>query len=72
MSDMDSTYIDLGSMSWLCMVCGDERPDRFISVHTETGGSRFVVTVNVRYCNDRGACQSGAPAKAAEMLGRMT
>jgi hypothetical protein len=48
-------------LTWTCHVCGKERPDDRISVaHVDVpmkGGS--VVTVNVRYCNDRQACYAG-------------
>lgn len=52
------------STSWDCMVCGDNRPDRFISVHRrplQGMESAFPETrVNVRFCNDRKACQDEA------------
>lgn len=48
--------------SWTCHVCGDERPDRFISVRTSPLDLGFGVTAsqNVRYCNDRAACREGS------------
>ena len=54
--------IDLGS--WTCHVCGDERPDRFISVQKNERelAPGIPVTENVRYCNDRPACRDGAPS----------
>lgn len=50
------------TLTWTCHVCGEERPDRLISVFTRErmwpGGVRF--RENVRYCNDRMTCQDGA------------
>lgn len=52
--------------TWTCHVCGAERRDAAISVHSSTrdllGGIRS--TVNVRYCNDRRECVTGAPQVA--------
>lgn len=49
---------------WDCMACGEERPDRFISVHhrpIKGLEDKFPETrVNVRFCNDRVACQEQA------------
>jgi hypothetical protein len=48
--------------TWSCHVCGDERPDEKVSVHQtrrEIGG--VTITQNVRYCNDRPDCVTGAP-----------
>lgn len=53
--------------TWTCHVCGDERPDELIAVHSETYpilGGRVDYTVNVRYCADRVGCQAGAPMVA--------
>lgn len=55
-------------MTWVCHVCKDERPDRFISVFTSNvtpagpDGTpvSWEVRQNVRYCNDRAACIDGA------------
>ena len=51
-------------LTWDCMVCGQERADRFISVHHRTllgMESAFPDTrVNVRFCNDTVSCQDGA------------
>lgn len=41
-------------LTWTCHCCGDERPDAAVSVHKVAVDS--VLTVNVRYCNDRPAC----------------
>lgn len=47
-------YLD---MTWTCHICGDERPDEFISVRQhETTVGGLSVQQNVRYCNDRVAC----------------
>jgi hypothetical protein len=55
------------SMTWTCMVCGDERPDAAISVaHRPLRGleDRFPdARVNVRYCNDRPTCAAAAHAE---------
>jgi hypothetical protein len=50
-------------LTWTCHVCKQERPDRFISVlSTTVVNPRGVeMNVNVRYCNDQGACTLGAP-----------
>lgn len=52
-------------MNWKCHICGDTRPDEKISVHkhdrsAEHGMPAGTWTENVRYCNDRPACESGA------------
>lgn len=50
--------------TWDCMVCHEERPERFISVqHRPMKGMEegFPDTrVNVRFCNDRVGCVQGA------------
>lgn len=46
-------------MTWTCHVCGDERPDKFISVYKlplDVGDPRVKATQNIRYCNDRSEC----------------
>lgn len=46
---------------WTCHVCGEERPDRKISVRSTTGLYNGVeVQQNVRYCNDRKECEDTA------------
>jgi hypothetical protein len=46
---------------WTCHVCGEERPDDKISVFsTDVTIGRVQARQNVRYCNDRQACISGA------------
>lgn len=56
--------MDLADLTWTCHVCGDERPDRFISVHKAQNVSPSGISfqVNTRYCNDRAQCAAGAPA----------
>lgn len=55
--------------SWTCMACGDTRPDERIDVHTRyrrlvtprgygPSPAGSVITLNVRYCNDRPACRA--------------
>lgn len=63
----------LSDLTWKCHVCGDDRPDDKISVHSETEkigipGMEVPVTANVRFCNDRSKCCEGAPAVAARWL----
>lgn len=46
---------------WRCHLCGEERPDDKISVHTherKMGG--LLMKENVRYCNDREECSQAA------------
>lgn len=52
----------MSDLTWKCHVCGDERPDRLISVYStkRTMPSGVELTENVRYCNDRPACVEGA------------
>lgn len=60
--------MNLDDITWTCLVCGDDRPDRLISVHTTEiaypipGRPDYSITQNVRFCNDRPACVAGAPA----------
>jgi len=49
------------AVSWTCHVCGDERPDGRISVHTKPLPGIEHATQNIRYCNDRPECVAGAP-----------
>jgi hypothetical protein len=52
----------LRDLSWACHICGDERPDVFISVmrrpleRPPTPGAR----ANIRFCNDRPGCATTA------------
>lgn len=55
--------MSLADLTWTCHVCGDERPDRAISVAqhvTPIMGGRTHMTRNVRYCNDRESCAAAA------------
>lgn len=55
--------LDPTEWRWTCHVCGDERPDAQISVlRVDVPYFGALLTVNVRYCNDRLACLRGAPA----------
>ena len=55
--------------TWICHVCGRERPDDKISVLStqKTLGGTVPITQNVRYCNDRQECIDGA--KDVDFLG---
>lgn len=59
--------MDLAALTWTCMICWDERPDDKISVaHRKLRGfeDAFPRTrCNVRYCNDRPACDAAAHAE---------
>jgi hypothetical protein len=49
------------NLTWTCHVCGKERPDDKISVHSKTVTMNNVpITQNVRYCNDNPECIEGA------------
>lgn len=63
--------INLADLTWTCMVCDDERPDAKISVLKVAGDGPVDITVNVRYCNDRGACHLGAPDVGLAVLSRI-
>jgi len=55
--------LDFTTMTWTCHVCGDERPDAQISVlsfDVAVEGVDFPIRQNVRYCNDRLSCITGA------------
>lgn len=59
--------IDPDKMTWRCDVCGDERPDAKISVHTDRRElGRAQMAVNIKYCNDRADCEKKAPGVADE------
>lgn len=54
------------TLTWTCHVCGDERPDRAIAVHSRSHGTGFCdchkgykFMENLRYCNDRAECVEG-------------
>lgn len=49
--------------TWKCHVCGQERPDDKIAVHSRSrpvGTNGIVFQENIRYCNDRVMCIEGA------------
>lgn len=54
--------IDPNTLTWLCDICHQERPDKFISVHKVDITPEnpplppWTVTRNVKYCNDKPAC----------------
>lgn len=48
-------------ITWTCHVCGEERPDALIAVHTTDLSAEFMLPPgtlqqNVRYCVDRRHC----------------
>jgi hypothetical protein len=52
--------------TWTCHICGEERPDRRISVFQTDLSKQYglppgVMWHNVRYCNDRAGCIHAAP-----------
>lgn len=49
-------------LTWKCHVCGAVRPDAKISVRKTAWmlGGDVPVEQNVRYCNDRPACEEGS------------
>jgi hypothetical protein len=61
-----------GEGSWVCHVCGRERPDAKISVWTEefdySDRWGIPVEINIRFCNDRSACRDGAPREAQRRM----
>lgn len=51
----------MDNLTWTCHVCGEERPDDKISVHSKWASVAGIeVKQNVRYCNDRPECAEGA------------
>lgn len=67
------TFLDPASMTWTCMVCGDERPDAAISVaqHEVKHAGQIVpgATFNLRY--DRPACVEQATRPEPYVLGSL-
>jgi len=65
--------MNLDDITWTCHVCGVERPDRFISVEKRVGvlAGGVEIGVNVRYCNDRPECVTGAGPVAEERLTKL-
>ena len=57
---------EFSEITWLCHICGRERPDERISVYQIDISAHFGVLPNhalhnVRYCNDNPACIAAAP-----------
>ena len=53
--------MSLPKLVWTCHVCGKERPDDKISVHSHTVIKNDIpITENIRYCNDNPECVKGA------------
>lgn len=51
----------LNNLTWLCHICGRERPDDKISVFThERMIGNIPMKENVRYCNDNPDCAEKA------------
>jgi len=51
--------------SWTCHVCGEERPDRSISVRVHDNSEKLglpsgTFQENIRYCNDKESCIEGS------------
>lgn len=45
------------ALTWACHICGKERPDEKISVHTtRVNDEGTIIEQNVRYCNDNQEC----------------
>ena len=51
----------LKMMTWTCHICGEERPDEYISVMSKSLNIPNVdAEQNIRYCNDKPKCAEGA------------
>jgi hypothetical protein len=52
--------------SWICHICGERRPDEFISVYSKDVSlelgfkKKGLAQQNVRYCNDKKECKDKA------------
>jgi hypothetical protein len=51
--------------SWTCHVCGENRPDRLISVRVHDNSEKLglpsgTFQENIRYCNDKESCIGGS------------
>lgn len=61
----------MNDLTWTCHVCGEERPDAFISVakhqHQIKDAGGATMHCHVRYCNDRADCASNASTKCLVM-----
>lgn len=48
-------------LTWTCHICGEERPDEYISVKSKSLNIPGVdAEQNIRYCNDNPECAEGA------------
>jgi hypothetical protein len=56
--------MDMGSMEWVCHVCGRMRRDSDIGVRTFRSTTIQGMKFNVRYCRDNDDCWIGAQAVA--------
>jgi hypothetical protein len=63
-----SSPFDPARITWTCHVCGEERPDQAIGVHTShlTSPRGVALIHNVRYCTDRPGCAAGVTRVAAD------
>lgn len=55
----------LAHLTWRCHICGDERPDAAVAVHTVDLSGAYglppgTMSENIRYCRDRASCERGA------------
>lgn len=53
------------SLTWRCTICGKERPDKYISVHTRDSSSKYklppgTMKENIKYCSDNPICKQKA------------
>ena len=60
-------------ITWTCEICGETRPDQFISVFitdisVDHGLKPGIMFQNIKYCNDRPACSDAAPTFRLEGL----
>ena len=51
--------------NWTCHVCGENRPERFVSVHKRDNSEKYSMSPgtfveNIRYCNDKHKCIKGS------------
>ena len=51
-------------LTWTCRICGEERPDAKISVHSKPWviNGTVIGEKNIRYCNDNPKCAEAALA----------
>lgn len=55
-------------LEWTCHICGEKRPDSFISVVSKDLSKKYelaegTLKQNVRYCNDNQSCIEDAKEK---------